>query len=249
MKTKKSLERFSNARMYKHLKILLSLITLIAAGLTAMALISCSSDDSSTNPDPIPNQDPSATVNGTINFGTADVFNQVRNKDGNLPLQDDELLYAANTYQPPLGFLKPIKAPDGHTLTLSEFKKAKGTITVKCNGNGAMVDIVLEGLIPNGTYTVWLAYLKVKKKVGESIQGNDWVYSIKPPLGPPTGTENVLNAGADGTINVTKVHSSCILTDEVALVIPVIYHLNGKTFGGGEIPDVEQVAHLLFYFQ
>lgn len=217
--------------------------------LTSIVITSCSSDDPSTNPDPIPNPDPTVTVKGTVNVGTVDIFNQVRDKNGNLPIQNDELLYAANTYQSPIGFLKPIKAPDGHTLTLSEFKKAKGTITVKCNGNQAMVDIVLEGLIPNGTYTVWLAYLKVKRKVGESIAFSDWVYDPKPPLGSPSGSENVLIASADGTISVTKAHSSCILTDEVALVIPVIYHINGKTFGGGEIPDAEQVAHLLFYFQ
>lgn len=246
--TKKDYKSIVVDAAHKLIPLTLFLIALLAAIMCLTVLLGCSSsDDQNPNPDPDPN--PSATANGTLNVGTADIFNQVRDKDGNLPIQNDELLYAANTYQSPIGFLKPIKAPDGHTLTLSEFKEAKGTITVKCNGNEATVDIVLEGMIPNGTYTVWLAYLKFKKKVGESIAFSDWVYGVKPPLGPPSGTENVLIAGADGTINVTKVHSSCVLTDEVALVMPVIYHINGKTFGGGEIPDAEQVAHLLFYFQ
>jgi hypothetical protein len=39
------------------------------------------------------------------------------------------------------------------------------------------------------------------------------------------------------------------LTDQVALVIPVIYHLNGNTFVGGHIPDAEDVTHMLVYFQ
>ncbi len=188
-------------------------------------------------------------VEAVVNIGSADIFGQVRDQEGNLPTDDSEPLYAANTYEAPLGFLKPILAPDGHTVTLFEFNRAKGSIMATCDGSMTRVDMALEGLIPNGTYTVWLAFLKTKKTVGQAIEFNDWVYATKPPLGTPSGTENVLIADAEGKIKVTKAHSSCILTDEAALVIPVIYHINGMTFGGGEIPDAEQVVHLLIYFQ
>jgi hypothetical protein len=188
-------------------------------------------------------------VEAHVNVGIVDIFNQVKNEDGNTPTQPEEPLYAANTYEAPIGLLKEIKAPDGHTVTLSEFSKAKGTMLVKCDGDKATLTIALEGLIPNGTYSAWLAYLKAEKKVGEGINFNDFVNPIKPPVGSPTGSENVMTADANGVINLNKSHSSCILTDQPGLVIPIIYHINGKTFGGGEIPDAEQVVHLLVYFQ
>ncbi len=141
-------------------------------------------------------------------------------------------------------------APDGHQVTLSEFKQAKGEMLVHCNGNSSTIEITLEGMIPNGTYTFHLAYLNKTRKVGQSVDfANDFVFHPNPPVGPSNGSGNVLIAGADGTINATLTHSSCILTDEVALVIPIIYHLNGITFGGSHIPDAEETAHMLVYFQ
>ncbi len=107
-----------------------------------------------------------------------------------------------------------------------------------------------KGLIPNGTYTFWLAYLKKTRKVGEPIDFmNDFVNLTNPPIGASNGTENILIADANGAITDTLEHDACILTEEVALVIPVLYHINGKTFGGGHVPDPEEVVQLLAYFQ
>ncbi len=78
---------------------------------------------------------------------------------------------------------------------------------------------------------------------------NDFVNLTNPPIGASSGTENILIADADGTINASLEHNSCILTDEVALVIPILYHINGQTFGGGHVPDPEEVAQMLAYFQ
>ncbi len=105
-------------------------------------------------------------------------------------------------------------------------------------------------MIPNGTYTFWLAYLKRKVSVGQRIDfANDFVNQTNPPIGPSDGSGNVVVADADGKINLRLEHSTCILTDEVALVIPVLYHLNGKTFGGGHQPDAEEMVQLLVYFE
>ena len=184
-----------------------------------------------------------------LNFGNVDVFDEIRDKDGNLPTDPNELLYAANFFQDPIGLLSAIKAPDGHHVTLSEFQKAKGTFKVHCNGKTSTVEIALEGMIPGGTYTTWLGYFNTPKKVGESISPDDFVYPVNPPLGATDGSENVLVAGPDGTINVTIEHASCILTDEVALGMPISYHINGNTYGAGVIPDVEEVTQLVFFFQ
>lgn len=185
-----------------------------------------------------------------LNFGNVDLLGEIKDKDGNeVEVTDvNEPLYASNVFDDPLGLLTAIKAPDDHHVILSEWLTAKGNVMVSCNGNTSTVDIALEGMIPNGTYTFWLAFLNKTKKVGQSVNfATDLVHSTNPPLG--SGTENVVIAGVDGTLTATIQHSSCILTDEVALVIPVIYHINGNTFGAGHTPDEEDVAHMLAYFQ
>lgn len=189
-------------------------------------------------------------VKAHLNFGDVQLLEEILDKDGNTPVDPDEPLYAANIFDEPLGLLTAIKAPDDHHVTLSEFETAKGNLKVSCNGDSASIMIELEGLIPNGTYTFWLAYLNKTRKVGEAIDFmNDFVNPTNPPIGSLSGTENIAIAEADGTISMTLEHTSCILTDEVALVIPIIYHINGQTFGGGHIPDPEEMAHMLAYFQ
>jgi len=190
------------------------------------------------------------SVKAHLNFGNVQVLEEIKDKDGNTPVSPNEPLFAANIFDAPLGLLTPIMAPDGHQITLSEYKTAKGNLMVNCNGNKSTVAINLEGMIPNGTYTFWLAYLNKKRKVKEPIDFmNDFVHFTNPPIGSKSGTENILIADADGNINASLEHDSCILTDEVALVIPILYHINGKTFGGGHVPDPEEVAQMLAYFQ
>jgi len=183
-----------------------------------------------------------------LNFGSVQLLEEIKDKDGNTPTDPNEPLFAENIFDAPLGLLTAIKGPDGHHVILSEFKLARGNLMVNCKGNTASVQINLEGMIPNGTYTFWLAYLNKTKSVGETIDFvNDFVFPNNPPLG--SGTENVLIANTEGKINATIEHSSCILTDQVALVIPILYHLNGNTFGSGHVPDAEEVVQMLAYFQ
>ena len=183
-----------------------------------------------------------------VNFGNVQVIEEIKDVNGSTPVAPSEPLYAANIFDPPLGTLYEIKAPDNHHVVLSEFQEANGNLFVRCNGTSSTVEISLEGMIPGGTYTFWLAYLNKIKHVGESIDFmNDFVFPTNPPLG--SGIENVVIADANGTIQKTITHSSCVLTDQVALVIPIVYHLNGNTYGSGHIPDEEDATHMLVYFQ
>ncbi len=185
-----------------------------------------------------------------LNFGNVQLLEEIVDANGNTPVSPSEPLFAKNIFDDPIGHLTAIKAPDGHQVTLAEFKTANGSLVVHCNGNSSTIEIDLQGMIPNGTYTFWLAYLNIARKVGESIDfANDFVNMTNPPIGSSSGTVNIAVAGADGSIQVTLEHASCILTDEVALVIPILYHINGKTFGGGHVPDAEEMVHMLVYFQ
>ena len=189
-------------------------------------------------------------VTAHLNFGSVQLLEEIVDKEGNTPIDPNEPLFAANIFDDPIGLLTPIMAPDDHQITLSEFQTAKGNLVVHCNGNSSKVEVNLEGMIPNGTYTFWLAYLNKTRSVGEQIDFmNDFVNFNNPPIGPDTGTGNIAVADDNGMLKATLEHGSCILTDEAALVIPVLYHINGKTFGGGHVPDPEEMVHMLVYFQ
>lgn len=188
----------------------------------------------------------SQSLNATLVFDANDIFGEVRNETGAVPSGSQELIYARNFFDQPIGRLTPIKAPDGHQLILLEWKRMQGTVTVDCNGDLATVNISLNGLIPNGTYSFWLNFLNKKKIPGESLSFTDDVVKTE-PLG--SGALNVVVADNNGYIKTKINHTSCILTREIALVMAVDYHLNGKTFGSDHIPDDEDVNHALIYFQ
>ena len=48
-----------------------------------------------------------------------------------------------------------VLAPDGHQITLGEFRQADGRVIVKCINTGTLSVVHFSGLIPGGTYTVW----------------------------------------------------------------------------------------------
>ncbi len=48
-----------------------------------------------------------------------------------------------------------VRAPDGHQITLGEFRQAAGTVKVDCITTGTHSVVHFSGLIPGGTYTVW----------------------------------------------------------------------------------------------
>lgn len=178
--------------------------------------------------------------------GNIDIFGELRNEAGMVPTQANELIYARNVFDPPIGMLTPIKAPNGDHLVLSEWETALGSIVTHCNGNTSEVAITLQGMIPDGVYTFWLNFLNKKKSPGEFVSlANDLAYIE--PLG--SGSLNVVQAGSNGVLTASINHASCVLTQEPALILVVVYHLNGNTFGSGHIPDEEDVSYLLVYFQ
>jgi hypothetical protein len=197
------------------------------------------------------------TVNFTIEpesldpvlvFGNADIFGEIKNQDGNIPVANSEALYAANVFDPPFGLLTPIEDPADLAVTLGQWKQAQGSVLTHCSGNTSQVAISLEGLIPGGTYTFWLNFLNKTKTAGQSVDLLNDVVSID-PLGAPGGTENIAIADSEGNIEVDIAHGSCVLTKEAALVLVIIYHINGNTYGPQHIPDPEEVNHMLAYFQ
>jgi hypothetical protein len=188
------------------------------------------------------------TLNADLVFGVADIFDEIRDKNGDTPISNLEALYAANVFDEPLGLLTPIETPEEAAVTLGAWKTAEGVLDAVCNGNSSLVNIELQGMIANGTYSLWLNQLNKPKKVGESIDFANDVERIM-PLGNGMGTENIMVASSTGQISASIEHTSCILTGSAGLVMIVIYHINGNTYGPNHIPDTEEVNHMLLYFQ
>ncbi len=55
----------------------------------------------------------------------------------------------------------PIIAPDGHQVTRGEFNGVTGTANVTYINQGTSIAINLQGLVPNGVYSIWVLTFKL----------------------------------------------------------------------------------------
>jgi hypothetical protein len=148
----------------------------------------------------------------------------------------------------------PVLAPDGHQVTLAEFDNVRGTVAVKCIGQGTHSSLHMTGLIPNGVYTIWLSTYKAP--------GGPANLSAMGALGQdPDGKNNIMVADADGegflvamnpagtlTANGGTV-GGCLATDEFQYRLEGAYHIDGTTYGKTPGPDGVWVEQFAFDFQ
>ena len=181
-----------------------------------------------------------------------DPIDEIRNAAGGDPVDDGELLYHSNDP----GQLHAITAPDGRHLTLGEWEQARGTGRVTCTPQGTRYRIELENLVPNGVYTVWNFVLDrtVTKNTFPSTR-----VANAGSLGPNTGDGNIFTASAtgEGTLVVTAPPGAmsmggqmpgCVLTEAPGSAAIVLYHIDGKTWGGTPGPNATWVGHLGIVF-
>lgn len=115
--------------------------------------------------------------------------------------------------------------PKGNPLgfTLGEWLAATGKGEYKVfSDNTAELDLSFNNLIPNGVYTVWCS--RIKFPPNPSV--------VDKPCGAPDGSENVFTADRAGNgafrLGLNPLEPS---TTEVASVIALAYHSDGKTYG------------------
>jgi hypothetical protein len=153
---------------------------------------------------------------------------------GNPPTSLDTLLYNKGGPLGPCNPPAPILGPDGHQVTLGEWRQAGGTASVKCLGEETHVVIHFTGLIPKGLYTVDVATFKTPGFDG-SLANLIGVGA----LGPNDGSENTVVASANGEAELSVMHPAgplslfgevgdCLL-DQVAFQLVGIYHLDGMS--------------------
>lgn len=157
----------------------------------------------------------------------------------------------------------PILAPNGHQVTLAEFRAVRGSIEVKCVEHGTRVELHLKGLIPRGVYSFWV--------VGFRAPGFDPFLAALTGLGTlgnkhdddgddDDGPGNIIRANArgegdlavttrGGPASVVGSLPDCWLKDLYEFHILGAYQIDGKTYGPDLGPDGTAVEQFAFVFK
>ncbi len=199
--------------------------------------------DSATDPSP---DAPNAIATDPI---TVALF--VQDADGN-PIEPATVDPATYLYENRAG--EPVMAPDGSHITWSEFSTAKGSVSVRCQADGTRVEAELEGLIPNGVYTLW--NVTFAEPGFEPTFAN---LSGVGAAGTSDGSRNAFIADASGRGSLTVTTpagplsqlgelGACALTDVFEWHIVGLYHIDGLTHGPDLGPDGTMAEQFAFVF-
>lgn len=165
----------------------------------------------------------------------------IRNASGDEPANPAEPLYHANDPEQ----LHPITAPDGHNVTLGEWRGARATARVSCGGSdGTHYLLTMEGLIPNGVYSVGVVLTDLTKDSPVRIGTG--------ALGRIDGSENAFTASSSGEgrleatappgpMSLNGRAPECALTQVSEAILWLFYHVDGQRGPGSEMSWVEHL--------
>ena len=133
----------------------------------------------------------------------------------------------------------------------------KGTIEVGCVPGGTQVRLVLEGLLPNGVYTMWNVPFNAP---GPVLDAPNFNLSGRGVVGYPDGSQSRFVASAAGTATFEATTpggdlsefgriADCALADEVEWHVIGAYHIDGQTHGPDLGPDGSAVEQFGFIFR
>jgi hypothetical protein len=111
-------------------------------------------------------------------------------------------------------------------LTLGEWLRHQGTGTYTCaNGEGTM-EVSFSGLVPNGIYTMWHAFMAMPPTTPFSG-------TLDLPLGARDGSESVFQADANGEAAFVQRFKPCLEMSDLwtSAMLAINYHSDGMTYG------------------
>ena len=119
--------------------------------------------------------------------------------------------------------------PKGEALgmTLGQWLKHRGTGTYSYRDGVGHLKLSFEGLVPNGVYTMWHAFMALPPTTPFSG-------TLDLPLGARDGSESVFTADANGKAEFVHSFRPGLQMSDVwtTSMLAINYHSDGKTYGG-----------------
>jgi len=112
-------------------------------------------------------------------------------------------------------------------VTVGEWLKQSGRGTYTYQDGVGTLNLKFKGLIPNGVYTMWHAFMPANPPV-------PFTGTLDLPLGAPDGSESVFTANADGTAEFVHTFRPGLEMSDVwtKAILAINYHSDGKTYAG-----------------
>ena len=111
-------------------------------------------------------------------------------------------------------------------MTLGQWLKHRGTGTYTCTDGKGSLDVSFTGLVPDGVYTMWHAFIALPPTTPFSG-------TLDLPLGARDGSESVFTADANGKADFVHTFSPCLQMSDVwtTAMLAINWHSDGKTYG------------------
>ena len=171
----------------------------------------------------------------------------VEDQNNQIPSDDGTLLFENRTHA-------PILDRNESQLTWGDFRSVGGTIIVQGLDEGTTISLSMNGLIPNGLYTVWNVTFK---SPGFSLEEDNLIGVGV--MGSKDGSESFFRADENGNGTFTGSVESGALSmmgqiekypfkDEVEWHVVGSYHMDDQTHGPDLGPDGTVVEQFAFIF-
>ena len=195
-------------------------------------------------------------VNAVVAIDPNDPIGEVINENGEVPVGNELLYTPFSVNDPGAGSPTPILAPDGHHVSLTEWKAARGTAKVTCSGDATNYQLEFSGLIPNGVYTLWKCILKEPQKPTDKLSfANDFeaLGALKDAqsnilMASEQGEAQIELSAKAGALSMFGSQPACSITQTEGFILVLDYHIDGRTYGGTPGPDYLDVGHLLIFY-
>lgn len=140
-------------------------------------------------------------------------------------------LFAAAKYIPHDPFnpeaIGPYKQGAALDMTLGEWLKQSGQGTYTCESGTGTLELSFTGLVPDGVYTLWHAFMALPPPV-------PFTGTLDLPLGARDGSESIFVADKDGNKEFKHTFTPCLQMSDIWTTSLVVlnYHSDRKTYGG-----------------
>ena len=149
--------------------------------------------------------------------------------------------------------MAPPEQPGGPRIpvTLGQYRRAYGTIGVKCAKQGTQVSMHLGGLIPRGVYTIWLAKpdpADPSKNLGFGALGSEDGSSGNSFVADNDGEAYLVGTNNGGKLSGFGTIAKCWLSGESVVQVAGVYHLDDRTHGATAGPDGTYAVQFAWVF-